>query len=59
MDQFSRVLFHVNLVDADLFLSPGRLDLHPAVMANGQIKLRDLIILRIVRIKIVLPVSID
>jgi len=47
----------MNLVDPDLLLSCCRLDLHPAVMADRQIQLGDLVVLGIIRIEIILPVK--
>ena len=38
VDQLSRVLLHVNLMDSHLLFRPGlRLNLHPAVVADGQV----------------------
>ena len=55
MDQLTGILLHMDLMDAhSLFAALRGLDLHTAVMADGQIQLRDLIILGIVRIEIIL-----
>ena len=57
MDQLSRILFHMDLMDAYKLLSCFRFDLHLSIPANGKVKLGDLIILWIIRIKIIFPVK--
>ena len=57
MDQLSGILLHVDFVDTDLFLTCSGIDLDPAVMADWQIQLGDLIVLRVIRVEIVLPVE--
>ena len=57
MDQFTGILLHMHLVNADLFLAHGSVHHQPAVVANGHIKLRNLVVLRVIRIEIVFPVK--
>ena len=57
MDELSGILLHMHLMDPHLLLSRRRIDLHISVLADRKIELGDLIVLRIVRIKIVLPVK--
>lgn len=49
MDQFTGILLHMHLVNADLFLAHGSVHHQPAVVANGHIKLRNLVVLRVIR----------
>ena len=57
MDQLTCVLLHMHLMDPDFFLTSFCLDLHKSIMEDWQIQLGNLIILRIIRIKIVLAVE--
>ena len=57
MDQFSGILLHVDLMDPDPLCSCRRLKLHVTVMADRQIQLGNLIVLRVIRVKIVFPVK--
>ena len=57
MNQLSGVLLHMNLMDSHRLFSLGSLNVHMPVSANRQIKLADLIILRVVWIKIIFPVK--
>ena len=52
-----RILLQVNVVDADALRTGRRLDRHPAAQAERMRVLRDLIVLRHIRIKIVFPVK--
>ena len=52
--ELAGVLLHVDAGDADGPALPVHLDLHPAVLANGQLELGDLVALGQVGIKIVL-----
>ena len=57
MYQLSRILLHVDFMNS-YFLPPGRrFDFHAAVLADGEVELGNLIVLRIVGVKIVLPVK--
>ena len=57
MYQLSRILLHVDFMNS-YFLPPGRrFDFHAAVLADGEVELGNLIVLRIVGVKIVLPVE--
>ena len=47
----------MDLVDADRLFAGSRLDLHAAVAADRQIQLGNLIVLRVIRVKIVLAVK--
>ena len=51
MDQFSGILLHVDLMDPDPLCSRCRLKLHVTVMADRQIQLGNLIVLRVIRVK--------
>ena len=57
MHQFSSILFHMNLVDSNGFFSCRGLYIHMTVPADRQIKLGDLIVLRVIRIKIIFSVK--
>ena len=57
MYQLSGILFHMNLVDSDAFFPSVHLNVHMTIAADWKIKLRNLVILRIVRIEIVFPVK--
>ena len=57
VNQLSGVLLHMNLMDADLLAAVLRLDLHIAVPADRRVKLGNLIVLGVIRIKIVFPVK--
>ena len=57
MDQFACILFHMHLMDTYLFLSGRCLNLYPTIMADWQIQLRNLIVLRVIRIEIILSVK--
>ena len=57
MYQFSGIFFHVDLMDADTFLSACGLDLYASIPADRQIELGNLVVLWIVRIKIILSVK--
>ena len=57
MHEFSRILLHMNLVDANHLRPRWGIDLHPAIIADRQIELRDLVVLRIIRIEIVFTVE--
>jgi len=57
MYQFSGIFFHVDLMDADTFLSACGLDLYASIPADWQIELGNLVVLWIVRIKIILSVK--
>ena len=57
MDQFSGILLHMDFVDPDLFRTVFRLNLHITVVTDRQIELGNLIVLRVVRIEIILPVK--
>ena len=57
MDQLTCVLLHMHLMDPDFFLTSFCLDLHKSIMADWQIQLGNLVVLRIIRIKIVLTVK--
>ena len=57
MHEFSRVLFHVNLMDVNHLGTGGSIDFHPAIITDRQIELGDLVILRIIRIEIVFTVK--
>ena len=57
MYQLSCILFHMDLMDSHTFGSGGRFDLHMAVPAYGQIELGNLIVLRVIRVKIVFSVE--
>ena len=57
MDQFTCILFHMHFMNAD-FLFPCRgFNLYPAIMADWQVQLRDLIVLRVIRVEIVFTVK--
>jgi hypothetical protein len=48
----------MDFMDTDgLFPTGFRLDLYPSVMADWQIKLGNLIVLRVIRIEIIFPVK--
>ena len=49
MDQLSGILLHMDLMDPDGLFPALCLDLDPAVSADGQIQLGDLIVLRVIR----------
>ena len=54
MRVLARILFQMGAVDADAFdAAVGQLDLYPAVAAEGQLVLGDLIALRQVRVMVV------
>ena len=55
--QLARVLLHVDFLDADGLYSRASLDFHRAVLADGQIKLGNLIGFGKVGIEVVLPVK--
>ena len=57
MDQFSRILLHVHLMDPDFFRTCRGLDLQESIVTDRKVKLGNLIILRVIRIKIILPVK--
>ena len=57
MDQLSGILLHMNLMDSDFLLSCPRFNLYLTIAADRQIQLGNLIILRIIRIKIILTVK--
>ena len=57
MNQFSRILFHMHLMNADFFLSRLRINLHISVSRDRKIELGDLVVLRVIRIEIILPVE--
>ncbi len=57
VNQLSGILLHMNLMNTNFPRTRGRLDLDKAIVADGQIQLRNLIILRIIRIKIILAVK--
>ena len=52
MEQLSRVLLHMDLVNSHVLLSCRRLDLHMPVSADGKIELGNLVVLRIVRVDV-------
>ena len=59
VNELSGILFHMDLVNSDLlflFIRPG-FDLHIAIAADREIQLGDLIVLRIIRIEVILPVK--
>ena len=47
----------MHLMDPDFFSTRRRLDLQESVVADGKVKLGDLIVLRVIRIKIILSVK--
>ena len=57
MDQLTCVLLHMHLMDPHLFLSCFCLNFYKAIMADWKIQLGNLIVLRVVRVKIVLTVK--
>ena len=57
MHQFSGIFLHMNFMNTNGFLTRCSFDLHPAVPADWQIQLGNLVILRIIRIKIVFTVK--
>ena len=57
MDQLSCVLLHVDLVNPHLLLTGRCLDFHETVVADREVELGDLVVLRIVGVKIVFPVK--
>ena len=57
MDELARILFHMHFVDPYFLGSCSCLDLHIAVSRDRQVELRDLIVLRIIRVEVVLPVK--
>ena len=57
VDKLPRILLHMGPGDADPLHHPVNLDVQPAVLADRQIKLRRLEILRQIRIIVVLPVE--
>ena len=57
MHQISGILLHMNLMDTNDLLSGCRLDLDTAISADWQIQLGDLVVLRVIRVKIVFTVK--
>ena len=57
MDQFSCIFFHMHLMDPDFFRTCRCLNLQESIVTDGKIKLGNLVVLRIVRIKIILSVK--
>ena len=57
VDQLSGILLHVDLMNADFLLSRCGVNLDISIVADRQIQLGNLIVLRVVRIEIVLPVE--
>ena len=58
MDQLAGILLHMDLMDTDgLFAALRCLDLDTAVMADRQVQLGNLVVLRIVRVEVVLTVK--
>ena len=57
MNQLTCILLHMHLVDTYGLFACGSLDLNGSVIADWQIQLRDLVVLRIIRVKIVLTVK--
>ena len=57
MDQLSGILLHMDLMDPHKLLSLLRLDLYLTVSADGQIQLGNLIVLRVIGIKIILTIE--
>ena len=57
MDQLSGILLHVDLMNADFLLSRCGVNLDISIVADRQIQLGNLIVLRVVRVEIVLPVE--
>ena len=57
MDELTRILLHMDLLDADLLRPFLALHLHMPPSADGQIELRNLIGLRQVGVEIILAVK--
>ena len=57
MNQLTCVLLHMHLMDPHLFLSCFCLNFYKAIMADWQIQLGNLIVLRVVRVKIVFTIK--
>ena len=57
MDQLSCILLHMDFMNAYLLLPCCRFDFHAAVPADWKIQLGNLIVLRIIRVKIILSVK--
>ena len=57
MNQFTGIFFHMHFMNADFFLSGRSFDLYPSIMTDWQIQLGNLVVLRVIRIKIVLSVK--
>ena len=57
MNQFTRILFHVDLMNTDALLHTIHFYVHMTISADWQIKLRNLVSLRKIRIKIILSVE--
>ena len=57
VNQLSCIFLHMDLVDANFLLSRCGVDLHISIVADRQIQLGNLIVLRVVRVEIVLPVE--
>ena len=55
MDVLARVVFHVDAGDADAALFPVDRDVEPAVLAEGKLELRNLVVLGHVGVEIVFP----
>ena len=57
MNQLTGILLHVNTGDADTLRPVGGIDIHIAMLTDGQVKLRGLEVLRQIRIVVVLAVK--
>ena len=57
MNQLSGILLHVDLMNADFLFACCGVDLYPAVVADWQIQLGNLVVLRVIRIEVVFPVK--
>ena len=57
MDQLTRVFLHMHLMDTNGLFACRSLDLNSSVIADWQIQLGNLVVLRVIRVKIVLTVK--
>ena len=57
MDQLSGIFLHVNFMNTNFLFTGRRIDRDITVMADREIQLGNLVVLRVVRVKIVFPVK--
>ncbi len=58
MGVFPGIFFNMHLFDTDFFLFTINFDFNPTIMRNWFFMLRNLVGLRVIRVKIVLPVKV-